>query len=101
MKLLVTGGRGQLGRALARRGAAGDHEVAALGVDELDICDEVQVQHVIAAFAPAAVINAAAYTAVDKAESERDRAYAVNRDGAGIVARVCAAQSVRLLHVST
>jgi dTDP-4-dehydrorhamnose reductase len=101
MKILVTGGRGQLGRAVKRRGDASGHAVTALDIDELDICDEAQVQAAVARDAPELVINAAAYTAVDKAESERIRAFAINRDGAGIVARVCAARGVRLLHVST
>ncbi|HEX5063147.1 MAG TPA: dTDP-4-dehydrorhamnose reductase [Kofleriaceae bacterium] len=101
MKILVTGGKGQLGRAVARRGAALGHVIAAPDIDELDISDEQQVHRALRDFAPAIVINAAAYTAVDKAESERGRAYAINRDGAGTVARVCAAARTRLLHVST
>jgi len=101
MKLLVTGGRGQLGRALARRGAAAGHDLAALGLPELDICDAEMVGRRLDELAPAAVINAAAYTAVDRAETERDRAFAVNADGAGTVARACAARGIPLLHVST
>jgi dTDP-4-dehydrorhamnose reductase len=97
MKVLVTGGRGQLGRAVKRRG----QDVIALASDELDICDEQQVTRVVTSLEPSVVINAAAYTAVDKAETERGRAYAINRDGAGIVARVCARAGTRLLHVST
>jgi len=94
MRLLVTGGRGQLGRALVRRG--GDAIVAS-DLPELDICGDVG-----AAIASVdAVINAAAYTAVDKAETERDRAYAVNRDGAGNVARACAVRGIPCIHVST
>lgn len=101
MIVLVTGAHGQLGRAVKRRGVARGDEVIALASNELDICDESQVARAVATHAPALVINAAAYTAVDKAETERARAYAINRDGAGIVARVCAAARVRLLHVST
>lgn len=101
MRVIVTGGHGQLGRALARRGAVRGHDVAALGISELDICDEAAAARVIGSAAPALVINAAAYTAVDKAETERDRAFAVNRDGAANVARACAALHVPLLHVST
>lgn len=99
MNVLVTGGRGQLGRAVVRRGTAAGHTVAAPDVDELDICNEASVA---AGLGDAAlVINAAAYTAVDKAESEPDKAFAVNADGAGILARVCRERGVPLLHVST
>ncbi|HSD87825.1 MAG TPA: dTDP-4-dehydrorhamnose reductase [Kofleriaceae bacterium] len=100
MNILVTGGKGQLGRAVARRGAAGGHTVRALDVDELDICDEAQIVRALDP-TPDLVINAAAYTAVDKAETERDRAFAINATGAGLLARACAARRVRLLHVST
>ena len=101
MKILVTGGRGQLGRSIAARGPARGHVVTAADVAELDICDEDQLARALAAGAPDLVINAAAYTAVDAAQSERGRAYAINRDGAGTLARCCAARAVRLLHVST
>lgn len=101
MTVLVTGGRGQLGRAVARRGRAHGKTVVALDVDELDICDAAGIERALATVKPALVINAAAYTAVDKAETERDRAYAINRDGAGNLARACAAAGVPLLHVST
>lgn len=101
MKILVTGGRGQLGRAITRRGTAAGHVVTALGHDTLDICDASAVVARCAELAPDLVINAAAYTAVDKAESERARAFAVNAEGAGIVARTCAVRGIRVLHVST
>lgn len=94
--IVVTGGKGQLGRALARRG--GDR-VHTLGSADLDVLDEAAVVRAIAG--ADAVINAAAYNAVDRAESERERAYAVNRDGAANVARACAARGIRMLHVST
>lgn len=93
MKILVTGGRGQLGRSIAARA-----DVWAPDVDELDICDPVQVARV---GGHDLVINAAAYTAVDKAETDRGRAFAINRDGAGHLARACAERGIRFLHVST
>lgn len=101
MKILVTGGRGQLGRAVSLRGADRGHEVAAPDIDELDICDEAAVARRLEVFGPELVINGAAYTAVDRAESDRVRAFAVNADGATVLARACAAQGRRLLHVST
>jgi dTDP-4-dehydrorhamnose reductase len=99
MRILVTGGRGQLGRALARRGAG--HVVTALDHGALDICDEGAVVARCEEVAPDVVINAAAYTAVDKAETERARAFTVNADGAGTIARACAARGVRVIHIST
>ena len=97
MRVLVTGGAGQLGRALVRR--CGAHDVIALDVDRLDICDAASIAHALDHVD--LVINAAAYTAVDKAEADRDRAFAVNAVGAGNVARACADRGIRLLHVST
>jgi dTDP-4-dehydrorhamnose reductase len=98
MKILVTGGRGQLGRSVVVRGRASGHDVWAPDVDELDICDAAQTARVAG---HDLVINAAAYTAVDKAETEREKAFAINRDGAGHLARACAERGIRFLHVST
>lgn len=98
MKILVTGGRGQLGRSVTARAHEHGHDVWAPDVDELDICDP---DHVARVAGHDLVINAAAYTAVDKAETERDKAFAINRDGAGLLARACAERGVQLLHVST
>ncbi len=99
MKVLVTGGGGRLGRALVRR--RGDAEVVALDRAALDVCDPDALARALDVHAPAAVVNAAAYTAVDRAEAERDRAFTVNALGAGHVARACAARGVALVHVST
>ena len=99
MNVLVTGGCGQLGRALVRRADTHGHAVTAVDIDKLDICDPAQVDAYVTR--SEAVINAAAYTAVDKAEAEPERAFAVNRDGAGVLARACAEHRRRLLHVST
>jgi len=100
MKLLVTGGRGQLGRSVLARGAVHGHAIVAVDT-EVDVCDAAQVDAALATHAPEAVVNAAAYTAVDKAETERERAFAVNAEGAANVARACARHGVPLLHVST
>lgn len=101
MRVLVTGGHGQLGRAIARRAAQPGDAVLAIDRDVLDIRDRDAVHAAIVRARPEVVINAAAYTAVDKAESDRELAFAVNADGAGNVARACAAHGVRLLHVSS
>jgi dTDP-4-dehydrorhamnose reductase len=101
VKLLVTGGRGQLGRSLVRVAAPRGDTAFALGSDALDITVPAQIDLALRAHAPDVVINGAAYTGVDRAEAQRDRAFAINTDGAGHVARACAAASVPLLHVST
>jgi len=96
MKLLVTGGSGQLGRALART-----HAAVALDRADLDITSPARIAAALDTHAPTVVINAAAYTAVDRAESERAHAFAVNAEGAAHVARACAARGISLVHVST
>ncbi len=100
IRILVTGGGGQLGRALAAEAPQGI-EVHALGRRQLDITDPAAVARALEASRPDWVVNAAAYTAVDRAESEPDRAFAVNRDGARIVAEACRRQGCRLVHLST
>ena len=98
MGILICGAGGQLGRELAASGGAG---VTALDRAALDITDRAAVHATLQRLQPRAVINAAAYTAVDKAESEPDRALAINRDGAANLAEACADTGAALLHVST
>jgi dTDP-4-dehydrorhamnose reductase len=93
MKVLATGGDGQVGRALGRLGAT------ALPRAALDITDAAAVARALHGFD--AVVNAAAYTAVDRAESEPERAHAVNAEGAANVARAAAARGLPLVHLST
>jgi len=100
VKILVTGAGGQLGRELQRSVPAALHCVA-LSRAELDIGDPRQVDKAFAEHRPAAVINAAAYTAVDRAESELAEAMRINAEGPGNLARACAASGARLVHVST
>ena len=97
--ILVTGGTGQLARALAA--AAGARPLAVIGRPDFDFDRPRTLLAPLAAFAPALVVNAAAYTAVDKAESDTDAAYRANRDGPAALARWCAGASVPLIHVST
>ena len=99
MRLLIAGAHGQVGRELVR--AARGHEVLALSTDKLDITDAVAVGKSIEAFRPDAVINAAAYTAVDQAESEPDIAFSVNRDGPKRLASSCDKNGIPLVHIST
>jgi dTDP-4-dehydrorhamnose reductase len=98
--LVVTGGRGQLGRELVRSCPEG-WRVAAPGSDEMDITDAAAVRRYIKARRPAVVVNAAAYTAVDRAEIEPARAWAVNADGAANVAAAANDSETRLIHIST
>lgn len=95
MRVLVTGGLGQLGRSLVACGRARGHDIDARDHAELDICGQLELP------ACDVVINAAAYTAVDKAETDRDRAFAVNHEGAANLARTCREHGVPILHVST
>lgn len=108
--VLVAGGRGQLGAELATIGAAKAVAlVHAPGSTELDITDRAAVVDAVHAFAQAArdtgrrpvVINAAAYTAVDAAETDADRAAEVNATSAGSLSQVCHSRGVPLIHVST
>jgi dTDP-4-dehydrorhamnose reductase len=100
VKVVITGVRGQLGSAL-REAAPEGIATACYDREELDITDAEAVEHRIAAAAPRWILNAAAYTAVDRAETDRERAHAVNATGAGNLARAARRTGSRLLHVST
>ncbi|KXI27235.1 dTDP-4-dehydrorhamnose reductase [Paraglaciecola hydrolytica] len=100
MKVLVTGKGGQLAWELAQHCPA-NIELVLLGRAELDISDATAVKQIIALHKPDVVINAAAYTAVDKAETDQTTAYAVNEKGATYIAQACKTNNCRLLHVST
>jgi dTDP-4-dehydrorhamnose reductase len=101
MKVLITGANGQLGRELVRQGQQVDFEIHPLSRQQLDITNKKQIQQVFTRISPALVINAAAYTQVDKAESESDLAYAVNKKGPTYLARYCADNHLKLIHIST
>jgi dTDP-4-dehydrorhamnose reductase len=99
MKVVVLGAGGQLGRALTATAPA-SHVLTALSSAQLDITDAAAVARMCAELQPEVVLNAAAYTQVDRAESELERAFEVNRDGvANLVAG--STTSTRLIHVST
>ncbi|WP_151720671.1 dTDP-4-dehydrorhamnose reductase [Gemmobacter serpentinus] len=97
MKLLVFGKTGQVARDLQRLAP----EAIYLGRDEADLMDPAACAVAIHAHRPDAVINAAAWTAVDKAESEEAAALVVNGDAPGAMAQACAALDVALVHIST
>jgi dTDP-4-dehydrorhamnose reductase len=106
--VLVPGGTGQLGRDLASLSGP-EAEITAPGSRELDLTQTGAVVEAVAELTTSAraagrlpiVVNAAAYTAVDAAEEDEDRAFAVNADGPRVLAAVCSARRVPLIHVST
>ncbi|TFF25068.1 dTDP-4-dehydrorhamnose reductase [Jiella endophytica] len=100
MRILVTGRDGQVARCLADLSLEG-REIVALGRPQLDLTDPTTVKAAIADVRPDVVVNPAAYTAVDKAESEPDAAFAVNAQGAETVAAAAAAAGVPVIQVST
>lgn len=99
MRILVTGGRGQLGMDCQEVFAG--HEVLALDLPNLDITDGRSVDGVLDLWKPDAVVNCAAYTAVDRAESDEATALKVNADGPGLLAERAAARGIRLVQIST
>lgn len=101
MKLLLTGADGQLGKAVQRLAKTRDLPIVPLSRTDLDITDRAKVQEAVRHHAPSHIVNAAAYTAVDRAESEPEQAYAVNRDGAAWLAEAAQTNGCRLLHIST
>jgi dTDP-4-dehydrorhamnose reductase len=100
MKVALLGAAGQVGSAVIR-GRPPDHELVAYTRAEVDVCDEGGVSAKLEALRPEVVINAAAYTAVDRAESEELRAHRVNADAPLHLARTCSRIGARLIHVST
>jgi dTDP-4-dehydrorhamnose reductase len=100
-RVLVIGRAGQLATALTEASWPADIAVAARGRDRIDLAQPAAAREAIVAEKPDLVINAAAYTAVDKAESEPELAFAVNRDGPAALAEACQAIGAPLIHVST
>jgi dTDP-4-dehydrorhamnose reductase len=99
--ILLTGAGGQVGWEVTRRARARGLVLHGFGRATLDITDATAVSVALDAHAPAVVVNAAAYTAVDRAEAEEAQALAVNRDGPALLARACAARGILLIHLST
>lgn len=100
MKVLITGKGGQLAWELEQL-APKNVQLLSCSAQDLDITDVDQVNHTIEQFQPNIVINAAAYTAVDKAETDTETAYAVNDLGSEYLALACKKISAKLIHVST
>jgi dTDP-4-dehydrorhamnose reductase len=100
--IFVVGAAGQAARALARLGTIAGHPVVCRGRSHVDITAAASsLQRSLDALAPVAVVNAAAYTAVDKAEQERAAAFAVNGEGPAHLAQVCHDRGLPLVHIST
>ncbi|PCE67664.1 dTDP-4-dehydrorhamnose reductase [Salinivibrio sp. YCSC6] len=100
MKILITGCNGQVGHCLVDQ-LTDKADVLALNKNKLDITDQAAVASVVSQFMPDYIINAAAYTAVDKAEEDMDLSFAINRDGAKYLADAANSCDAVMLHIST
>jgi len=101
VKVLVTGCNGQAGRELCKKSTERGLEIISLDLPDFDITDMKAVDEIISQSSIFAVISAAAYTAVDKAESEPDIAFNVNQKGPANLATSCRKQGIPLIHIST
>jgi dTDP-4-dehydrorhamnose reductase len=101
MKVAVTGAGGQLGVDVVEHCTSMGDEVVALDRSSLDITDAMAVRELLSSARPDAVINAAAYTAVDACETERATAFAVNANAVGFLSAACDLVGAHLVHVST
>ncbi len=100
--VLVTGQNGQLGSELKVLSKAyPQYDYVFTDVDELDIADRLQVKSFFEKYKPLICINAAAYTAVDKAETDKALALKINEEAVGYLAENCAAINTRFIHIST
>lgn len=101
-KILVTGANGQLGKEIRQlEGKYNGFEFVFLSREDMPIHHPELVRQVFEAYQPSYCINCAAYTAVDRAETESDLAFQVNAEAVGVLAAVCAARNCRLIHIST
>lgn len=101
MKVLVTGAHGQLGHDVIDRLERCGIQHKGVGSKDFDITDKQKTIEVICAYHPDSVIHCAAYTAVDKAESEKELCYTVNVDGTRNVAEACKQIDAKMLNIST
>jgi dTDP-4-dehydrorhamnose reductase len=99
--ILLTGAGGQVGREIQRTAREAGAALLACDHAALDVTDDDAVERILRQARPALIVNAAAYTAVDRAEDEPQRAFRINRDGAASLARAAAAAGVPLIHLST
>ena len=100
-RLLVFGAGGQVGREILALAPLHGHQATGLSRSEVDIADEAAVASAIARNAAEMIVNAAAYTAVDRAESEPDAAARANTQGPAVLAGMAARAGIPLFHIST
>lgn len=98
-KILLTGVNGQVGHALQKK--LFNYQLVALSREQLDLTDKDAIRHIVQTIQPDLIINPAAYTAVDKAESEPELAYAINATAPQILAEEAAKLNAALIHFST
>ena len=101
LRALVLGGTGMLGHRLVREGRRRGHPCLGLSRAQADVTDPERLGWWVRSFRPAVVFNCAAMTAVDACETEPDRAFAVNAEGAGNAAAAAVAGGARIIHLST
>ena len=101
LKALITGGTGQVGTELIRRGDCCHFDIVAPNRAEINLLNESDVYSQLNSIRPDIVVNSAAFTAVDAAETECDMAFKVNRDAVRIMANSCNLLSIPLIHIST
>ncbi|EHS53131.1 dTDP-4-dehydrorhamnose reductase [Rhizobium sp. PDO1-076] len=101
LRIAVTGKQGQVVSSLVERGALSGAEIIAVGRPELDLIDHKSIRASLLKIKPDAIVSAAAYTAVDKAESEEALAFAVNAHGPTTVAEVANELGIPIVHLST
>ncbi|NMC62595.1 MAG: dTDP-4-dehydrorhamnose reductase [SAR324 cluster bacterium] len=101
MKILLFGGAGQLGLEIQKRKALKNANIIAPLEQELDITNLQKVASLVSQVNPEVIINAAAYTAVDNAEDDTERAYCVNRDGVAVLAEAAKKAKAKFIHIST
>ncbi|CAM3229289.1 dTDP-4-dehydrorhamnose reductase [Paenibacillus taichungensis] len=100
-RVMVTGAAGQLGYDVVKTFQAGGHDVMACDRDQLDITDQQQCRETINAFQPHIIVHCAAYTAVDKAETDENMAYTVNVTGTRNIAVAAEKVKAKLIYIST
>jgi len=101
MNILIVGHNGMLGQDMVRAARGAGHRVTGMDFPDIDITRNDSTQKAVAQVKPQAIINCAAYTAVDACETDRDRAFAVNAEGAGLLARYADEYGCALAHFST
>jgi dTDP-4-dehydrorhamnose reductase len=101
MRILVTGKEGQVDTSLQMRGEALGLEIIRIGLPEIDLSQPETLEAVVREINPGVIISSAAYTAVDKAETEVELAQRINGDAPGILARLAAELDIPILHLST